>query len=96
MKIKENTAVRLVKKLQIKNPQGLHTRPATYIVKMLQNVKSEITFSYKKLTVNPKSILNLLTLAATKNSTLTVTVEGEDAEEVMSKLSDAFETNFGE
>ncbi len=96
MNEKNKESQQLVKQLQIKNSQGLHTRPATCIVKLLQNARSEISFTYKKLTVNAKSILSLLMLAANKNSTIKVTVQGEDAEEVMNKLSDAFETNFGE
>lgn len=35
-------------------------------------------------------------LAAAKNSQITVTIEGDDAEEYMNKLVHAFETGFGE
>jgi phosphocarrier protein HPr len=90
------TPKKLSCKLQVKNAMGLHTRPATIIVKLLQNSKSDIFFTYKKLTINAKSILSLLMLAAKKNSRITVTVDGEDAEEVMAKLTSAFETQFGE
>lgn len=75
---------------------GLHTRPATVIVKLLQGSKSEINFTYKRLKVNAKSILSVLMLAAKKNSTITVTVNGEDAEDTMNKLVEAFESQFGE
>lgn len=75
---------------------GLHTRPATVIVKLLQSSKSDISFTYKRLKINAKSILSLLMLAAKKNSTITVTVNGEDAEEIMNKLAEAFESQFGE
>ena len=44
----------------------------------------------------PKVFLVLLMLAAKKNSQITVTIEGEDAEDVMEKLTLAFETGFGE
>ncbi len=96
MDIKNKESLPLVKKLRIKNSQGLHTRPATYIVKLLQNTKSEIFFTYNKFTINAKSILSLLTLAAKKNSVIKVAVQGGDAEEVMEQLTHAFETNFGE
>lgn len=86
----------LIRKLKVKNSLGLHTRPATLIVKLLQNTKSEINFTHKRLKVNAKSILSLLILAAKKNSTITVTVKGEDAEEVMDKLTQIFEEKFGE
>jgi phosphocarrier protein len=88
--------VKLVSKIRVKNGLGIHTRPATAIVKLLHNVKSNVSITYKKDTVNAKSILSILMLALHKNAQITVTVEGIDAEEVMSKLLHAFETCFGE
>lgn len=75
---------------------GLHTRPATAIVKLLQNSKCDVSFTYKKETINAKSILSILMLAARKNSKITITVEGEDAIETMNKLVSAFENHFEE
>lgn len=75
---------------------GLHTRPATAIVKLLQTCKSDVFFTYKKATVNAKSILSLLMLAAKRNSSITITVQGEDAEKTLSSLVSAFENQFGE
>lgn len=75
---------------------GLHTRPATEIVKMLQGVKSEVSFTYKNETVNAKSILSILMLALKKNTSLLITVEGSDAEETLEQLTLAFENQFGE
>lgn len=88
--------MKLVRKVKVKNDLGLHTRPATHIVQMLQRCKSDVRFIYKKDSINAKSILSILTLAARKGTQLTVTVEGEDAEEIMQKLALAFETRFGE
>lgn len=96
MNFKFKEPLQLVKKFRIKNIQGLHTRPATHIVKLLQNTKSEVLFTHKDLTINAKSILSLLMLAAKKNTTIKVTVQGDDAEEIMEKLSHAFDSNFGE
>lgn len=88
--------LKLVHKLQVKNPMGLHTRPATLIVKLLQTCKSDVNFTYKRMTVNAKSILSLLMLAAKKNSRITITVEGEDAAATLEKLVEAFDSQFGE
>ncbi len=88
--------MKLVCKVQVKNRMGLHTRPATTIVKLLQNSKSDVSFTHKQETINAKSILSILMLAARRNSKITISVEGEDAEEVMSKLLEAFENQFGE
>ncbi len=86
----------LIRKCKVKNALGLHTRPATHIVKLLQTVSSSVTFAYKKESANAKSIMSLLMLAATKNAMITVTVVGEDAEETMARLVEAFENRFGE
>jgi phosphocarrier protein HPr len=88
--------MRLSTKVKVKNKMGLHTRPATAIVKLLQHCKSNVMFTYKRETVNAKSILSLLMLAAGKNSNITITVEGEDADKTMDQLVSAFDNQFGE
>lgn len=88
--------MKLVRKVRVKNALGLHTRPATVIVKILQNSKSNVTFGYKRERINAKSILSILMLAAKKNSNIEVTVEGDDASDIMSRLVYAFESGFGE
>lgn len=88
--------VKLTHKVQVKNAMGIHTRPATTIVKLLQNCRSEVHFVHKQDTINAKSILSILMLAARKNSKITIIVEGEDATDIMQKLVEAFENKFGE
>lgn len=78
------------------NSMGLHTRPATEIVKLLQKFKSQVTFSYKKDTINARSILGILMLAAHQNAKVEIHVEGADAKETLDALVNAFATNFGE
>nr|WP_042243483.1 MULTISPECIES: HPr family phosphocarrier protein [unclassified Neochlamydia] len=75
---------------------GLHTRPATVIVKLLQNSKSDVTFKHKKEEINAKSILSILMLAARRNSKITIEVVGEDAKETLERLVQAFENQFEE
>lgn len=88
--------MKLENKVQVKNRLGLHMRPATTIVKLLQNCKSSVYFTHKQETINAKSILSILMLAARKNSKITIKVEGEDANLTMEKLVEAFENQFGE
>lgn len=88
--------VKILRKIRVRNPLGLHARPATMIVKLLQESKSSVTFTYKKETVNARSIMSVLMLAASKNSLITIIVEGEDARETMHKLIEVFEMKFGE
>lgn len=83
-------------KVRVTNDLGLHTRPATVIVRMLQHVRCDCSFTHKKETINAKSILSILMLAARKNSVITITCTGVDAQETLDKLVEAFKTNFGE
>lgn len=83
-------------KVKIKNMLGLHARPATVIAKLLQGTKSSVAFTYRKETINARSIMSILMLAASKNSQITIVVEGDDAEETMARLIEAFDNKFGE
>lgn len=87
---------KVIKKLKVLNRAGLHTRPATTIVKILQRFQSDVTFSCKKSTANAKSILGLLALAATRGTTITITCEGQDSHSAMQALVEGFESRFGE
>jgi len=88
--------VKVLRKVKIKNVLGLHARPATVIAKLLQGTKSSVAFTYRKETINARSIMSILMLAASKNSQITIVVEGDDAEETMARLIEAFDNKFGE
>jgi phosphocarrier protein len=88
--------MKLVSKVKVKNALGLHTRPAAAIVRLLQPHKASVLFTYKDETINARSIMSILMLAAKKNSQITITIEGEDAEPTMDRLIRAFEEEFGE
>jgi phosphocarrier protein len=82
--------------VKVKNIFGLHTRPATTIARLLQRRRSSVTFTYKKTTVNAKSIMGLLLLAAPHNAKITISVEGDDAEDTLADLIAEFENCFGD
>jgi phosphocarrier protein HPr len=88
--------MKLSRQVQVKNNLGIHTRPATVIVRLLKNSKSDVFFTYKHDTINAKSIMSILMMGIRRNSRLTITVEGEDANDTMNTLLDAFENHFGE
>ena len=88
--------MKIVRKIKVKNSLGLHTRPAATIVKLIQPRKSSVYFTHKNETINARSIMSILMLAARKNAMIEVTVEGEDAELTMQHLVGAFEMEFGE
>jgi phosphocarrier protein len=88
--------VKVVRKVKVKNALGLHTRPAAAIVKLLQPSRSSVHFTYKNETINARSIMSILMLAAKKNALIIITAEGEDAEQAVKLLEQAFEMEFGE
>ncbi len=88
--------MKIVRRLKVRNDLGLHIRPAATIVKLLQSYKSSVTFTYNEDTINARSIMSILTLVARKNTQITVIVEGQDAEDTMRNLADAFNSCFGE
>ncbi len=88
--------MKIVRKVKVKNSLGLHTRPAAAIVKLLQPRKSAVSFTYKNETINARSIMSILMLAAKKNAVIEVAVDGEDAEGTMQQLMLAFDAEFGE
>ena len=76
------------------NEKGLHTRPSTELVKCASSFKSEITLTYQDLTVNAKSLLGILMLAAAKGSKIQIDAEGDDAADVISALLKLAENKF--
>lgn len=90
------TVTKIVHRVKVKNSQGLHARPATMIARILQSAKSQVTLSYRQDAIDARSVMSILMLAIKKNSVVTLTVEGEDAEEILKTLVVAFETQFGE
>ncbi len=68
------------------NSKGLHTRPATELVKCAAHFMAEINLSYRNYMVNAKSILGILMLAAENGAKVTIEAVGEDAEQAVAAL----------
>jgi len=74
------------KKLTIKNPQGLHARPASIFVRIANKFESDVTVKKGVEKVNGKSIMGLLALAASEGSVVDIEVSGPDSEQAMKEL----------
>ena len=74
------------KPVVIKNPQGLHARPASLFVNLAQQFHATIDVAKEENIVDGKSILSILTLAATVGTKLTIRAEGEDAQSALDAL----------
>ncbi len=84
----------VTKKLRVVNQKGLHARPAQKLVRKTLNFFCETFITLNGYRVNAKSIMGVLTLAATQGTELTVTCVGEDAEDAMAALERLFESGF--
>ncbi|MDR2891751.1 MAG: HPr family phosphocarrier protein [Deltaproteobacteria bacterium] len=73
---------------------GLHARPAANLARTAQAFKSEIRLISGDQTADAKSILDLLSLAAGRNTELTLECNGEDAPEAGETLLKLFQDKF--
>jgi phosphocarrier protein HPr len=71
---------------------GLHARPASGFVRVAERYSSEIRLVKDGMRVNGKSILAILTLAASKGSVVGLEVNGEDEREAFDLLKRKLET----
>ena len=79
---------RLEKEIVIKNPQGLHARPAATFVQIVSKYDVVVTIQKGEERVNGKSIMGILTLGAQQHSTVTIVADGENPEKVMMELEE--------
>ncbi len=80
--------------IKILNDRGLHTRPATELVKCASRFKAQILIHRKNQTVNAKSLLGVLTLNATKGTRLQLEATGPDAAKAVEALKLLAENKF--
>ncbi len=80
----------------VANKLGIHARVAAQIVRVASQFQSEIRISKCGISVNGKSILDLMTLVCPHGSKLYVSAKGSDASEAMNALASLFQTKFGE
>jgi phosphocarrier protein HPr len=86
----------VTKVFTVKNKLGLHARVAAVFVRLSSKYESEIQLVKDSYEVNGKSILGVLSLAATMGSEIEVTTRGEDAEAAIHGIEELIESGFGE
>jgi phosphocarrier protein len=82
--------------VMITNKLGLHARAAAKLVHTANTFTSEVFIGGEFEEVNAKSILGLLTLAASKGTSVSIRAEGEDEDEAVRALVELFQDKFGE
>ena len=83
-------------KVIIKNPTGLHLRPAGVLCKEAMQFKSLITFNFRGGATNAKSVLSVLGACIKSGTEIELVCEGEDEELALKTLVDAIESGLGE
>jgi phosphocarrier protein len=94
--VNEEEEKALIREMEIRNQYGIHARPAALFVKIASRYDADVQVEKDGNTVSGKSIMGLMTLEASRGTTLTVTAEGEDAEELLDELAALVERNFDE
>lgn len=83
-------------KVVIKNPTGLHLRPAGILCKEAMQFKSLITFTFRENTANAKSVLSVLGACVKCGDEIEFVCDGEDEKEALEALVSAVESGLGE
>jgi len=73
--------------LTIKNPTGLHSRPASMLTQLCRKFKSDITIITSDKIINPKSIVSLLSAGVKPGTEIELRVTGPDEDEAGAKIS---------
>ena len=84
------------KKIEIKNKLGLHARAASKFVNLANRFKSKVKIIKNDDEIDGKSILGILTLAATQGTEITLRVEGEDEKKALNALENLINNKFYE
>jgi len=82
--------------VKIINKMGLHARPAMQFVDGASQISSRIRVSKERQTVNVKSIMDLLLLAAGLGTELTIEADGPDAAQAVAALEKLVAGKFDE
>ncbi|KES16882.1 fused PTS fructose transporter subunit IIA/HPr protein [Gilliamella apis] len=89
----------LSREFVIPNENGLHTRPASVLVKLVKEFNSKVTVANldgKNEPVSATSLMKIVALGAKKGSRLQFTAVGDDAEQVLDAIGKAIESGLGE
>jgi len=82
--------------LEIRNRLGLHARAAALLVQTANQFQAEVTVSKDGQSVNGRSIMGIMMLAAEQGSTIDVTTSGPQGEEALVAIRELVDDRFHE
>ena len=80
----------------IVNKLGLHARASALFVKTASRFTSDVKLAKESVEVNGKSIMGIMMLAASKGTTVSLSVSGDDEVEAMQTIGELINNGFGE
>lgn len=89
-------SVQIRRQVTIVNKLGLHARAASKLVILAGRFESEVLLRRDNKSVNAKSIMGVMMLAASKGTTLELDVEGADAQSAVDEIESLIANRFGE
>lgn len=82
--------------VMIKNPTGLHLRPAGILCKEALRYQSSVKFRFGTTTANAKSVLSVLGACVKTGDEITLICEGPDEEQALADMVALVESGLGE
>lgn len=83
-------------KVTIKNPSGLHARPASILTQTAGKCKSDVIIVYGEKKIQAKSILNIMAAAIKSGSEIELQCTGETEEQDLKTMVELIESGLGE
>ena len=84
----------VTKSVVIRNPEGLHARPAELFARLALRFEAEIQVVKDNHRVDAKSILHVLTLGASQGQELVLEAQGDDAAAAIQALAKLVDSEF--
>ena len=96
MSAKTATEAKVSKLVTVVNKLGIHARPAALFAKTANQFKSDIFVEKDGETINAKSIMGLMMLAAGPGSKILVLAQGPDADQAIKAIEKLIADKFNE
>ena len=96
MSAKTASEGKISKNLVVQNKLGIHARPAALFAKTANRFKSDVFVEKDGETINAKSIMGLMMLAAGPGSKILVIAKGPDAADAVKAVEELLASKFGE
>lgn len=82
--------------LEVINARGLHARAAAKLAGTANQFSSDIRIGYPERMVDSKNIMQIMMLAAAKDTVLEAEIRGQDAQQALTAITELFARRFDE